>query len=187
MANLAVFASGSGSNFQVIAEAVLKSSHSVACLICDKKKAYAAVRAQNFGIPCYFVSYKGKKREEAEEEIIEILKKHDIQLVALAGYMRLLSPVLVDFLPNKIINIHPALLPKFPGTHGIEESYNSGDKELGISIHRVDYGMDTGPIIIQKSFIRSGEESLEEIEEKIHALEHQWYPQVVLDLLDDIG
>ncbi len=184
MARLAVMASGNGSNFEAIAEAVSESSHEIACLICDRAKAYAFERAKKLGIKAYYVSYLNRKREEAEEEIISILRSEKADLTALAGFMRLLSPKMVDAFPDRIINIHPSLLPKYPGTEGIKDSFKSKDMKLGITIHRVDYGLDTGPIIMQKSFSRSGDESLDEIEEKIHRLEHQNYPAVLLELLD---
>ena len=184
MSKLAVFASGSGTNFQALAEAVSATRHTVACLVCDKKDAYARKRAEELGIPSHLVSYAGRSREETEEEIIAIIQPYQIGYIALAGFMRLLSPRLIDAYPSRIINIHPALLPKYPGTHGIEESFASGDRELGITIHYVDYGLDSGPIILQKSFIRTGAESIEEIEARIHELEHIWYPRVMTELLD---
>ena len=105
-------------------------------------------------------------------------------MIVLAGFMKLLSPEMTKKYDGKIINIHPALLPKYPGTHGIEESFASSDTELGVTVHYVDSGMDTGKVIRQKSFVRSGSESLEEIETRIHDCEHEIYPQVVIELLD---
>ncbi len=184
MARLAVFTSGSGSNFQAIAEYILKTEHTVACMICDRKDAYSFKRAENLGIKSYYVSYYKKSREDAEKEIIEILDRENIDMVSLAGFMRLLTPHLLEKYSSRIVNIHPALLPKYPGAHGIEESFNSGDKELGITIHYVDEGMDTGPVIIQQSFTRSGNEPIEEIEKKIHKIEHTYYPETIKKLLD---
>ena len=187
VANLAVFASGSGTNFQALAEALRATSHRTACLITDKKNAFALQRAETLGIPSHYVSYAGRGREEAEEEIISLLESYKIAYIALAGFMRLLTPRLIDAYPSRIINIHPALLPKYPGAHGIADSYASGDRELGITIHYVDYGLDSGPVILQKSFIRGGAESLAEIEARIHELEHLWYPRVITALLDAAG
>ncbi|MEW5817662.1 MAG: phosphoribosylglycinamide formyltransferase [Spirochaetota bacterium] len=184
MANLAVFASGNGSNFQTLAEALGKTSHAIRCLICDRKNAYVFTRSQLLKIPSHYVSYKGKTKEQAEEEIIHILQHYDIDLIALAGFMRLLTPKLIDAYPGRIVNIHPSLLPKYPGEDAILRSYNSPDEDLGITIHQVDDGMDTGAIIMQKSFRRTGLEGIEEIEKKIHALEHQYYPEVIINLLD---
>ncbi|MFP4363023.1 MAG: phosphoribosylglycinamide formyltransferase [Spirochaetia bacterium] len=184
MAKAAFFASGSGSNFQAIAEELEKTNHAAACLICDKPQAKVIDRARNFGIPVHIVSYKGKKRIEAEAEIHSILDNYAPDLLVLAGYMRILTPSFVDRYPQGIVNIHPSLLPKHPGTHAIEKSYNSSDSELGITIHWVDHGTDTGPVITQKSIQRMSSQSLEETEERIHQLEHTWYPKTIIQLLN---
>ena len=186
MANYAVLVSGNGSNFQAIAEKLAGTKHNLKCMICDRKDAYAFQRAKNLGIKTYYVSYYKREREEAEKDICGILEKEGVQLVVLAGFMRLLTPYFVDRYKNRILNIHPALLPKFPGTHGIAESYASKDAELGVTIHYVDYGMDSGPIITQKSFKRDFTESLEEIEKKIHNIEHSCYPETILSVLDSL-
>ncbi len=186
MADIAVFASGNGSNFQAIAEHLQGGPHRVACLVCDRKRAFAFERAHTLGIPSYYVPYVGRTREEAESEMLAILKDHDVSLVVLAGFMRLLTPVLVDAFAGRIVNIHPSLLPKYPGTAAIEESFMSGDQELGITIHYVDHGMDSGPIIAQRSFSRVPGENLDEAETRIHALEHHTYPEVVMNILDEM-
>ncbi|MDC7225259.1 MAG: phosphoribosylglycinamide formyltransferase [Spirochaetales bacterium] len=186
MAKLAVLASGSGSNFEAIAEAFAESGHEICCLICDRRDAYAFKRAEKFGIQSFYISYYKRERADAELEIISKLEECRADLIALAGFMRLLTPVFVDHFQDRIINIHPSLLPKYPGTHGIQDSFESEDTELGITIHRIDHGLDTGPIIMQKSFSRVGNESLDEIETRIHDLEHQNYPAVLLEILDAI-
>ena len=186
MARLAVFASGNGSNFEALAKGLESSPHRIVGLFTDRKEAFAVERAKRLGIPVRYIAYKGRTKEETEAEVLAELKELGADLIALAGFMRLLSPVLVDAFPKKIVNIHPSLLPKYPGKHGIEESFNSGDKELGITIHYVDYGLDSGPILLQQFFLRSGSESLEEIEAKIHALEHRFYPSVLRTLLDAV-
>ena len=184
MGNVAVFASGSGTNFQAIADRLKDSSHNLALLVCDRKKAFAINRAEALGIPVKYVSYVKNTREEIERELIAALEQANISLIALAGYMRLFTPLFVEHFNGKMINIHPALLPKYPGTRGIEDSYESGDEELGISIHYVDQGMDTGPLILQKKIRRQPNETLESVAQRIHSLEHQWYPDVILELLD---
>lgn len=187
MASVAILASGSGSNFQVITQAILASGrHSVAILVYDRKDAYVAQRAKDLGVPSYYVKYPGRSREDAEEEIITVIKKSRADLVVLAGFMRLFTPKFIGAFPDKIINIHPALLPSHPGAHGIADSFKSPDKKLGITIHYVDCGMDTGQVIEQASFERNGKETLEEIEKKIHNLEHATYPRVILGILDKI-
>ncbi|MDR1179800.1 MAG: phosphoribosylglycinamide formyltransferase [Spirochaetales bacterium] len=187
MANLAVFASGNGTNFEAIARAVAATRHRLVCLIADKKDAFALKRAEKLGVPSHIVSYKNRTREDAEGEMLAVLASLKTDYIALAGFMRLLGPRLIDAYPSRIINIHPALLPKYPGTNGIEESYRSGDRELGITIHYVDYGLDSGPVIMQRSFTRGSGEPLGEIERRIHELEHIWYPRVMIDILDTHG
>ncbi|WP_028975156.1 phosphoribosylglycinamide formyltransferase [Spirochaeta cellobiosiphila] len=186
MAKIAVMASGSGSNFEALVKGLHGTSHKVELLICDKQQAYALTRAEKLEIPSYVVLYRGRKREEAEEDILSILEKAQVDLVVLAGYMRLLSPTFVNPLKDKIINIHPSLLPKHPGTHGIEDSWKSDDSEMGITIHYVDQGMDTGPIIEQYSFVKEDKDTLDTVEKKIHSLEHKYYPEVIIRLLDKI-
>ncbi len=183
MANLGILASGNGSNFQAIVDAVGPTEHDVSCLVCNKPGAYVIERAAKAGVPSIIVDYTGRRREEAELEILSYLRVYGVDLIALAGFMKLLTPLLIDAYPGRILNIHPSLLPRYPGTGALEKSYQGNDDELGITIHRIDYGLDTGPVVLQKSFKRSGNESLEEIEDKIHSLEHTYYPQVILDLL----
>jgi len=186
VARLAVFASGNGSNFEALAKGLENSGHHIVGLFVDRREAFAVQRASKLGIPVRFVSYKGRDKDETEREILAELRDLGADLIALAGFMRLLGPLLVDSYPNRIVNIHPSLLPKYPGKHGIAESYDSGDRELGITIHYVDHGLDSGPIILQQSFSRDGSESIEEIEAKIHSLEHRFYPSTVKSLLDAI-
>jgi phosphoribosylglycinamide formyltransferase 1 len=186
--NLAVFASGRGSNFLAIARLLLESQrHGLSCLICDRKDAPVLERARELGVPAHAVSYRGRERETAEREMIRILGKYRVDLIALAGYMKLFTPYFLHAFRGPILNLHPALLPKYPGAHGIEESYESEDAELGITVMEIDEGTDTGPILLQKSFRRTGDESIGTIEERIHALEHEWYPRAVLDRLDALG
>ncbi|TFG62188.1 MAG: phosphoribosylglycinamide formyltransferase [Spirochaetales bacterium] len=192
MAECAVLASGSGSNFEAIVRGLEGTGHRVSCLVSDNDQAYAVVRAQSLGVPWHVVKYasaggRDEARRNAEERVLAVLSQYDIRLVVLAGFMRLLTPLFVDAYPRRILNIHPALLPRYPGIHGIEESYRSADTELGITIHLVDHGMDTGPVLLQQSFERKGTETLKEIEDRIHALEHQYYPSVIIDQLDSCG
>ncbi len=183
MANLAILASGGGSNFEALTRALAPTEHQTAGLIYDRKKAGAAVRAAGLGVPSWYIPYSGRSREEAEAAITDRLEKLSPRLIALAGFMRILSPRFVRRWQDRLINIHPSLLPRHPGTDSIRRSYEAGDKRLGITIHRVDEGVDTGPILLQQSFPRREAVSLEEAEKRIHQLEHRWYPEVVLRLL----
>jgi phosphoribosylglycinamide formyltransferase 1 len=186
MANLAVLASGEGTNFEHISKAVAQTDHEVVCCICDRKDAPVFRRAEGLGIPAFHVGYEGRSREAAELEMISYCRTFGTDLIALAGFMRVLTNVMIDAFPGKILNIHPTLLPRFPGIRGIEKSYKSGDSNLGITIHLADYSLDSGPVLLQKSFKRKGNETLEVIEKKIHALEYEYYPKVIIEKLDTI-
>lgn len=184
MANYAVFASGRGTNFVHIHSALKESGHRLACLVTDRPDCPAAQYARENDVPVIGLDYRRQSKPELEESLVTLLRHLDVELCVLAGFMRLLSPVMVDAFPRQIINIHPSLLPKYPGAGAIEKSFRSGDTIAGITIHYVDYGMDTGPIIIQKKLTRDPAEELERFEARIHSLEHQAYPQVVRELLD---
>jgi len=188
MARVAVFASGTGSNFVALA-AALKAGHRhrLDFLLCDVPGAAVLDRAKELGIPTVLMPYeKGMPRQAVEKKMVRHLERRAVDLVALAGFMKLLTPWFLDAFKGPVINLHPTLLPKYPGTHGIEESYRSGDSELGISVIRVDSGVDTGPILLQRSFPRRDGETLQQAEARIHALEHEWYPKVIVQLLDEI-
>lgn len=182
MKNIAIFASGSGTNFEAIVEAC-ESKYipgKVVLLVCDKKKAYVVERAKNHNIDTFVFTAKNYESKEAyETEIVEQLKAHNVDLICLAGYMRFCGKVLLDNYAGRLINIHPALLPSFPGAHGILDAYNYGVKVFGVTIHYVDMGIDSGKIIAQRAFDYTPGDSLDEVEEKVHKVEHELYPEVV--------
>jgi len=188
MARLAVFASGTGSNFVAIAAALkAEHRHSIEFLLCDVPGAPVLERAKELGVATVLMTYgRGEPRQAVEKKIVRHLERRGVDVVALAGFMKLLTPFFLQAFKGPVLNLHPSLLPRYPGTHAIEDSYRSGDAELGISVIRVDEGVDTGPVLLQKSFPRQGTESLAEIEKKIHELEHQWFPRVVIQALDEI-
>jgi phosphoribosylglycinamide formyltransferase-1 len=185
---VAVLASGSGTNFEAIATALLPTRHKVVLLVCDKSGASCLDRASRLGIPSVVVAYaRGgtEVRQAAERTITAALEAADANLVVLAGFMRILTPLFVGRWKGRLINIHPALLPRHPGAHGIADSFASADQELGVTVHWVDEGVDTGSILAQRSFLRTPDLTIEEAEARIHAIEHELYPEVVLTLLDD--
>ena len=187
MINLAIFVSGSGTNAQAIIDAIKSGSlkANVSCMVCDNKDAYAIQRAKNENIPILVASPKEfEKRDEWEECIVNFLKKHNVQLIVMAGFMRIVGKVLLDAYPNKVINIHPSLLPKFPGRNGIKDTFEAGEKEGGITIHYADSGIDTGKIIYQESIKIDPKWSLEEFEEEIHKIEHKAYPQTIAKVVE---
>ena len=187
MARLAVFASGTGSNFVALA-AALKGAHRhvLELVLCDVPGAAVLDRAKELSVPTVLMSYDRLSRQAVEKKMVRHLERRGVDMVALAGFMKLLTPYFLDAFKGPVVNLHPSLLPRYPGAHAIKESFDSGDAELGISVIRVDKGVDTGPVLLQKSFTRDGAETLVEVERRIHALEHQWFPRVVLSMLDQI-
>lgn len=185
MTKIAVFASGQGSNLQAIMDAIATGQlgASLELVVSDKPGAYCLERAEGGGIPTFAFNprhYTCKERYEAV--LLERLKELGVEYIVLAGYMRLIGPVLLGDFPNRIINIHPTLLPLFPGKDGIGQALAAGVKETGVTIHYVDEGMDTGPIIAQERVTVTDTETRESLEKKIHAIEHRLYPEVLHDI-----
>lgn len=179
---IAIFASGQGSNFQTMVDAAQSGTLGVeiVLLVCDKAQAPVVERARKAGIDCYVFDPKSyPKREDYETEIAAELEKRNVDLVVLAGYMRLLTSVLVERYAGKMINIHPSLLPAFPGKNAIGQAWDYGVKVTGITVHFVDGGMDSGPVIAQQAVEITAEDTLSTLEEKIHQAEKQLYPKVV--------
>lgn len=180
--NIAVFASGKGSNFSAIARAIKKGDikANLALLVCDNPDAGAIIRAKQAKVKTALVKREdfGNKRE-FEAKIIECLKQNKIDLIVLAGFMRILSPEFVHKYKGRIINIHPAILPSFKGAHAIKDAFDYGIKVTGVTVHFVDERMDHGPIILQKALCVEETDTLESIEEKIHRIEHRLYPQAI--------
>ncbi|MGP7819425.1 phosphoribosylglycinamide formyltransferase [Niallia sp. 01092] len=187
MKNIAIFASGSGSNFQAIVDAVESKEiqANISLLVCDKPGAYVLERAEKHQIPSYVFSAKEfQSKAEYEQEILKELKAKKVELIILAGYMRLIGDTLLQAYPQKIINIHPSLLPLFPGKDAIGQALEAGVEKTGITVHYVDEGMDTGPAIAQQEVMVEENETNESLQTKIHALEHKLYPQVIKTLLE---
>jgi phosphoribosylglycinamide formyltransferase 1 len=190
MKNIAIFASGSGTNFQAIVDAVKNGivPARVALLVCDKPGAKVIERAERERIPTFVFSPKDyDSKAEFEQAILAELRKREIEFIALAGYMRLIGPTLLDAYEGKIVNIHPSLLPSFPGKDAIGQAYRAGVKVTGVTIHYVDEGMDTGPIIAQRAIAIHEGESLAQLEARIHEVEHELYPAVLKTLLEHDG
>lgn len=182
MNNFAVFVSGHGGNLQAIIKAVKnkKINASLKLVFSNKQEAYALVRAYKAGIPTLYLNpHDFKSREEYDVAILKELKKHKIDFVVLAGYMRLVSGVFIDAYPNKILNIHPSLIPAFKGAHGIRDAYDYGAKITGVTIHFVVEEMDAGAIIAQMPVKIEDTDSLLALEDKIHKVEHRLYPKVI--------
>lgn len=182
MINIGVLVSGRGTNLQAIIEAIEegKIAGEIKVVISDNPDAYALKRAQQYHIDTQYIHFKEfKNREGYDKEIIKTLEEKKIELVVLAGYMRILSPYFIRTYKNKIINIHPALLPSFPGLHAHKQTVEYGAKVSGCTVHFVDEGVDSGPIILQKAVEVSDDDTEESLAEKILKEEHQIYPRAI--------
>jgi len=182
MINIGVLASGRGTNLQAIIKAIEegKIAGEIKVVVSDNPNAYALKRAQQYHIDTRYIHFKEfKNREDYDKEIIKTLKEKKIELVVLAGYMRIMSPYFIRTYKNKIMNIHPALLPSFPGLHAQKQAVEYGVKVSGCTVHFVDEGIDSGPIILQKAVEVSDDDTEESLAEKILKEEHQIYPRAI--------
>ena len=185
---IAVFASGNGSNFQAIAEAIAsKQVDATLCfLFCDNPKAYVIERAKKMGIPFKVFSPKNYENRAAyESELLQQLELNAVDLIVLAGYMRIIGPTLLMAYANRILNIHPSLLPSFPGKSSIQDAFEANEKETGVTVHVVDAGVDTGPIIAQEKVVILPEDTVDSLENRIHQVEHRLFPQVIQKVIEN--
>jgi len=182
MIHLAVLISGNGSNLQALIDAIAqgKLAAKIEVVLSDNPSAFGLERARKAKISTEVIERKKfSHRETFEEALLQALKPYPIQWVVLAGFMRLLSSNFLKAYPNQVLNIHPALLPLFPGMHAIEKAFEQGVRETGCTVHLVDEGCDTGPILAQKKVEVSKTDTLESLTAKIHAAEHILYPEVL--------
>ncbi len=185
--NLAIFASGKGSNFSAIIKAVKKRKlkGTVKLLICDNRDAGVISKAKRAGVKIALIPRKEFiAKKDFENKIIQTLKDNNIKLIILAGFMRILSPEFVKLYSGRIINIHPSLLPAFKGEQAIIDAFDYGVKITGVTVHFVDEEMDHGPIILQDTVRIKETDTLESLETKIHKLEHKLYPKALELLLE---
>jgi len=179
---IGVLASGRGSNLQAIMDACA-GGHipgQVAVVLSDNPGAYALQRASGANIPAFCINpAEFNTKDEYEEALVSRLKEYGVEVVCLAGYMRLVGRVMLQEFENKILNIHPALLPAFPGLHAQEQAWNYGVKYSGCTVHFVDAGMDTGPIILQAVVPVKQNDTPETLAGRILEQEHKIYPEAV--------
>ncbi|MCL5981311.1 MAG: phosphoribosylglycinamide formyltransferase [Firmicutes bacterium] len=183
MKRIAVLASGQGSNLQAIMDAVESgriSGAAITLVLSDRKSAFALERARqrNITTAC-FNPRNYASREEYDRDLVAYLEEQQIDLVVLAGFMRLLTPYFVLAFQNKILNIHPALLPAFPGKNGVADALAYGVKVTGCTVHFVDEGLDTGAIILQEALPVRDDDTAESLHQRIHVLEHRLYPRAI--------
>jgi len=180
---IGVLVSGRGSNLQAILDNIRQGRLSVelAVVISDQKDAYALERARNADIPAIHVSSSGykDKREAYDALLVSHLQQYNVDLVCLAGFMRIITPVLIKAYPNRILNIHPSLLPAFPGLHVQKKALEHGVKFSGCTVHFVDEGMDTGPVIIQAVVPILDDDTEDTLAERILKQEHTIYSRAI--------
>ena len=177
---LAVFVSGSGTNLQAIIDARIPSVE-IVLVFSNNPGAFALERASKSGIPCDVLDHKSyASREEYDGEVLKLIEPYNIDLIALAGFMRILTPRFVKAYKNRIMNIHPALLPSFPGVNAARQALEAGVKHTGVTVHFVDEGVDTGPIILQTVVPVHDDDTEESLLQRIHDVEHRIYPEAII-------
>ena len=179
---LAVLASGSGTNFQAMADAVRRGvlDADIRIVICNRPGAKVIDRAKAAGVICAVMDHKQwPSREAYDLAVADAIRKSGADTVALAGYMRMLTPGFLNAFPHRVINIHPALLPSFPGIHGAADAQAWGVKITGCTVHFVEELVDSGPVIIQAAVPANAGEELDDLMNRIHPLEHRIYPQAL--------
>jgi phosphoribosylglycinamide formyltransferase-1 len=178
---LAVLASGTGTNLQAILDRLHgRGGIEVACVASDKPGAQALERAQDAGVEtATFEPARYADREERDLAMADWLEQREVDLIVLAGYMQLLSPGFVRRFRLRIVNVHPALLPAFPGLDAIGQAVRHGVKVTGVTVHFVDEGVDSGPIILQEAIERTNGQTPEGLEDRIHEVEHRLLPEAI--------
>lgn len=189
MKNIAIFASGTGSNFLAINKAIISNDleANIGLLVSDKPNSKAVGNAKKMNINCF--TFRPKlyvSKHDYEVEILHQLEVNNIDLIILAGYMRLIGNTLLEKYPKRIINIHPSLLPSFKGIDAVGQAIKAQVKVTGVSIHFVDEGMDTGEIIAQQALDITELKTREEIETEIHKIEHCLYPKTIKKILEGL-
>ena len=182
--HLGVLGSGAGSNMQSVVDAIAAGTldAEVKIVLADVPDAKILERAKRHGIPCQYLDcapWKTKLEGPAEDRCIEILKNAGVDTVVLAGFMRIVKPKLLAAFPNRVLNIHPALLPAFPGVHGWTQALDYGCKVAGVTVHFVDSGTDTGPILVQKAVLVMEDDTPETLHARIQVQEHIAYPEAL--------
>ena len=179
---IGVLASGSGTNLQAIMESIEEGRirAKIACVLSNNSAAFALERAIRHGIPSLHIDHRiFAGREAYDAALVKALREYGVKLVVLAGFMRIITPVLLEAFPSAVMNIHPALLPAFPGLHAQRQAIDYGVKVSGCSVHFVDAGTDTGPIIIQSTVPVLEDDSESSLSARILIEEHRIYPEAI--------
>lgn len=179
---VAVLASGSGTNLQAIIDAAESGElpATIAAVFSDKDDAYALERAKKHAIEAVHINPNDfASRLDYDDQLVVQLKAREIDLVVLAGYMLIVGPQIVRAFPGRIMNIHPALLPSFPGLHGVRDAIEYGVKITGVTVHFVDEGLDTGSIILQGAVLVEEDDDEQSLHQRIHEIEYRLYPEAI--------
>lgn len=184
--HIGVLVSGRGSNLQALLEAARSQAlgGEVALVISNVETAPALLRARGAGVPALFLDHRGKTREGFDLEVASRLREHGVDLVCLAGFMRRLSPAFLRAFPGRVVNVHPSLLPAFPGLEAQRQAFDHGVKVSGATVHLVDEGLDTGPIVLQEAVPVRADDDPESLAARILEAEHRIYPRAVRILLE---
>ena len=187
MKKIGILLSGRGSNFEAIARNVQagKIPAEITIVISNKEEALGLATAKSMGLATRFIPSKGKEREAFDREVVAVLKEFQVELVCLAGFMRILSPYFIREFPRRILNIHPALLPCFPGVEAQKQALDYGVKFTGCTVHIVDEGVDTGPVVCQAVVPILDDDTVETLAARILQEEHRIYSEAVCLLLED--
>ena len=180
--NIGVLVSGSGTNLQAILDEIATGGLPVrvSLVVSSRPDAYGITRAEEAGIPTLIMNReKYADREAADQEIVDALKDAGAEYVVMAGYMRMVTPVMLNAFPDRVINLHPALLPSFKGAHAIEDAFNAGVKVTGVTVHLANEEYDKGPIIAQRVVVVREDDTVDTLEARIHEVEHILYPEVL--------
>ena len=186
---VAIFASGNGTNFEVLTKQFQNHqlAGNVVLLFCDHPDAYVMKRAQRLNVPAFSWTVKEAGGKEAyEKRLLKLLQTQKIDLILLAGYLRMVGATILDQYEGRIINLHPAWLPEYPGLHSIERAYRDQVSATGVTVHFIDRGLDTGPIIMQERVPIHSDDSLAELEKRVHEVEHRLYPQAVKQVVSQL-
>lgn len=178
---IGVLLSGSGTNLQAIIDEVAAGLPvEIVKVVSSRPDAYGIERAKAAGIPVLVLNRTMyADRDAADQLIVDELKAAGAEYVVMAGYMRMVTPVMLDAFPDRVVNLHPALLPSFKGAHAIDDAFNAGVKVTGVTVHLANEEYDKGPIIAQEPVVVAEDDTLDSLEAKIHAVEHVLYPKVL--------
>ena len=179
---LAVLASGAGTNLEAIIDAAKKESFPafVGVVVSDNQSAGALKRARHHRVPAVFIDPKlFGSRKDYDQMLIATLKEYKAEFIILAGFMRILSSLFVQMFSKHILNIHPSLLPKYPGLSAVQRALEAGEKETGCTVHYVDEGVDTGPVVLQQTVPILPDDTVERLHQRIHEAEHKLYPKAI--------